>query len=117
MMPLLMTDWLIIILATGYATYAVTDNEGPLHIFRHIRNRIEGGVDALLDKGWHRLAGFVESFQDLMDCYVCLSFWMALGVLYVATQEWLLINALAVAGVYVGIRKLFTLITGIVEMP
>ena len=117
MLPLTLTNWLIILLATGYLTYAITENDGPLHLFLYIRNGIEWLVDRLLDKNWLKLADFVESFKDLMECYVCLSFWVALGILYLVTGQWLVVHALAVAGVYVSIRKLYESSTGVEKIP
>jgi hypothetical protein len=117
MMHLTLTNWILVFFATAYATYAITDNDGPLHIFRHVRAGIDGLVDKLLDRNWQAMAGFVESFKDLMDCYVCLSFWIALGILNLVTQDWLFIHALAVAGVYVGVRKFFDGCVTILTIP
>jgi len=107
MMLLTLTDWILIFLATAYATYIISDGfDGPLHVFKYLRAILETLVDWLVHLEWLLLADLIESFKDLMDCYVCLSFWVALGILYLVTQDWLFVHALAVAGMYVGMRKL-----------
>lgn len=109
MLPLTLLDWVILTLAVGYATYAVTDNDGPLHLFLHVRNGLSRMVDALVARQWIRLASLVASVDDLLSCYVCLSVWIALLILGLHVgQVPFVIEAMAIAGVVVICRTLYS---------
>lgn len=71
-----MTDLLIITLATWYVSYAVSSTHGMFGIFERARKSLPHG--------------------GLLDCPVCLAFWVALILLLVPMG--VVVQALAVAG-------------------
>lgn len=94
-----MTDLLIIALATWYVSYAVTSTHGPGGVFEWVRDNI-----------WHGRRGYDTTepttpnttgvarvkHNGLLDCPVCLAFWVALILLLVPMG--VVVQALAVAG-------------------
>lgn len=97
-----MTDLLIIALATWYVSYAVTSTHGPGNIFEWVR-----------EKAWHGRTSYANAARvsskgevievdrrqiknGLLDCPVCLAFWVALILLLVPMG--VVVQALAVAG-------------------
>ena len=106
---------LIILIAVGYATYAIADHEGPLRVFDRLREGLLSLANWFESRLWDRPADGVLNIYNLLTCYVCLSFWVALGVLYLVYSELRLIEALAYAGVVVAVRKGWDTLTAALE--
>lgn len=70
-------DVLIYAAAAWYLTYAITQTSGPFHVFELVRK-------------WLPLGG-------LTTCIVCLSVWVALGLVLIGRNP--VTDALAIAGV------------------
>lgn len=106
-----MNDLLIIALATWYVSYAITSTHGPGGVFEWVRDVVPHGrtdqlkvlpefrgnlkrgdviPKELLDKTYD------EKIPGLLDCPVCLAFWVALILLLVPMG--VVVQALAVAG-------------------
>lgn len=105
-----MTDLLIIALATWYVAYAVTSTHGPGGVFEWIREHVPHGRTSQSSPN-PRMHGWPEGetippdvmksivtydHNGLLDCPVCLSFWVALILLLVPMG--IVVQALAVAG-------------------
>lgn len=108
-----MTDLLLIALATWYVAYAVTSTHGPFNVFELIRDTLPHGRSEELrvkpDVGRDFKRGeiipkeyldktYMHKIPGLLDCPVCLAFWVALLLVWVTTGRIDIIQALAVAG-------------------
>lgn len=72
----ILTDLLVSALAAWYLAYVVTSTHGPFGVFAAIRN--------------------VTTLGGLLECPVCLAFWVAL--LLVLVPMGIVVQALAIAG-------------------
>lgn len=90
----------ILVGATWYAAYAPTSTHGPGGIFDWIRENVWHGrtriqtqisTDPSLNK-------FEQQKNGLLDCPVCLAFWVALILVWVTIGHIDIVLTLAVAG-------------------
>lgn len=100
------TDWVIAFLVTYYITTAIVDSTGPLWIFDIVREGFEDMHFALSERGYSRLSKVPLSLKDLLECFICASLWVALLVVFLISGQWLVIESLAVAGLYVMVRQM-----------
>lgn len=100
-----MTDLLIVMLATWYVSFALTSTHGPGGVFEWVRGHVWHGRSVRHIPAYDRVMedGKIvhESPKDwnhdgLLDCPVCLAFWVALILLLVPMG--IVVQALAVAG-------------------
>lgn len=90
-----MTDLVILALATWYAAFAVTSTHGPGGVFDWVREHV-----------WHGRRGVMlaehgqtlPAHNGLLDCPICLAFWVALILVTVTIGHVDLVQTLAVAG-------------------
>lgn len=89
-MPVLtILEILTLIAAAAYLTYVVNTQDGPLHIFKYLRKT-------------------PLTIGEMAACPVCAAFWVSLGlVLLVLVDGWIVIAALALAGVVVLVGRLW----------
>jgi hypothetical protein len=89
----------ILALATWYVSYVLTSSEGPHGIFRWIREHVWHGRTR---KVWPEASEGEDIrtiFHDgLLDCPICLSFWVALILVTVTIGHVDIVQTLAVAG-------------------
>lgn len=99
-----MTDLVILALATWYAAYAVTSTHGPGGVFDWVREHVwhgRHGVDT--STKFDSNTGVALSTppplrNGLLDCPICLAFWVALILVTVTLGHIDLVQTLAVAG-------------------
>jgi hypothetical protein len=94
----------ILIGATWYVAYSVTSTHGPGGVFDWIRERVWHGRTRYADGATTGPAGKVISVDykymhnGLLDCPVCLAFWVALILVSVTIGHIDIVQTLAVAG-------------------
>ncbi len=91
-----MTDLVLIGLATWYWAYALTSTHGPLGVFDWIRDviphgrtselRVKPDVDREFKRGEiipkeYLDKTYTQKIPGLLDCPICLAFWVALAFL------------------------------------
>lgn len=95
-----MTDLLIIALATWYVSFALASTHGPGGMFEWVRENVwhgrSGYVVLTAEKTDIEITPRVPLKNGLLDCPVCLAFWVALILLLVPMG--IVVQALAVAG-------------------
>lgn len=100
-----MTDLLLIALATWYVSFALASTHGPGGVFEWVREHVwhgrrgQTGTGVIYDpdtKGSKIIAPSEKLHNGLLDCPVCLAFWVALILLLVPMG--VVVQALAVAG-------------------
>lgn len=97
--------------ASWYLAYAVTKTDGPFGVFVHGRDwregRWHGRVRVIVEN--HDAITYEASYETatarsgLLDCQVCLSFWVALMVVIIGRN--IITDALAVAGLSLWIHS------------
>lgn len=98
--------------ATWYVSYAVTSSHGPYNVFEWIREHVPHGRTSQSSAN-PRMHGWPEGepippdikksiitydHNGLLDCPVCLAFWVALLLVWVTTGRIDIVQSLAVAG-------------------
>lgn len=97
-----MTHLLIVMLATWYVSYALTSTHGPGGVFEWVREHVWHGRTYYNEGGLTDSRGALiavdrkQLHNGLLDCPVCLAFWVALILLLVPMG--VVVQALAVAG-------------------
>lgn len=103
-------QWLITTGVTWYVSYAVTNTHGPMGIFErlrewrggrwHGRSKVPKQVtisgtsdDTQVNFGWE------YKHDGLLDCIICLSFWVALVVTWLLAGRLMPLESVAVAAV------------------
>ncbi len=86
------SDWLLMLLAVSYLVIAITETEGPAGIFEKARG--------------------IRFVGKLFECPICASIWLALLVLWLYPQLPFLIMAIALAGIFVVMGRIWERATG-----
>jgi hypothetical protein len=80
-------DWLVMLGAVTYLVIALTETDGPLNVFERLRN--------------------LPYVGKLFECPICASFWIALLVQWLYLETTFLVYALALAGNFVVIGRMW----------
>jgi len=100
-------QWIIATGATWYISFAVTSTHGPMDIFERLR-KWRGGrwhgrtfkiIEINTDQFGKQRMGEIPNKDGLLDCIVCLSYWVALGALWLVTGRIMPLEAFAVAAI------------------
>jgi hypothetical protein len=88
----------ILALATWYTAYALSSTHGPGGVFDWIREHVwHGRTSKRVDVG-ERGNRWEPQKNGLLDCPVCLAFWVALLLVTVTIRHVDIVQTLAVAG-------------------
>lgn len=88
-------NYVIVGFATWYVSFALTSTHGPGGVFEWVRDHVWHGR-RVIPNGEGTFTTIERPKNGLLDCPVCLAFWVALILLLVPMG--IIVQALAVAG-------------------